>query len=220
MKEKVVIFGTSFFAEVAHSYFTYESDYEVVGFTANTTHIAEKQFVGLPVIAFEEVEEYYPPDEFKMFIAVGYVKLNKTRARIYDEAKKKGYSLVSYVYPQMKIWPNNEIGENTFIFEDNTIQPFVKIGNNVVLWSGNHVGHHSQIGNHCFITSHVVISGNCQISDYCFIGVNATLRDNISIGESCIIGAGSLIMKSTQDKELYIAKRTKPTPQSTDTFTL
>ena len=57
------------------------------------------------------------------------------------------------------VWARHEIGENCFIFEDNTIQPFVKIGDDVVLWSGNHIGHHAEIGDHCFISSHVVISG-------------------------------------------------------------
>ncbi len=220
MKEKVIIFGTDLFAEVVHYYFTYESNYEVVAFTANISYIKGKEFIGLPVVAFEKIAEIYPPDEYKMFIAIGYRNLNKIRAKIYREAKGKGYSLVNYIYPKVKIWPNNKVGDNTFVFEDNTIQPFAEIGNNVVLWSGNHVGHHSQIGNHCFITSHVVISGNCRIGDYSFIGVNATLRDSISIGKSCIIGAGSLIMKSAKDKEMYIDRRTLIDSRTTDEIAL
>ena len=54
------------------------------------------------------------------------------------------------------------MGDNCFIFEDNTVQPFVTLGNNLVLWSGNHIGHHSTLRDHCFISSHVVISGFCR----------------------------------------------------------
>jgi acyl-[acyl carrier protein]--UDP-N-acetylglucosamine O-acyltransferase len=68
------------------------------------------------------------------------------------------------------------IGENCFIFEDNTIQPFVRIEDNVILWSGNHIGHHSTIKSHNFISSHVVVSGQCTIEPNCFIGVNSTNR--------------------------------------------
>jgi sugar O-acyltransferase (sialic acid O-acetyltransferase NeuD family) len=137
------------------------------------------------------------------------------RAAVYSDAKGKGYELVSYVSSKCTYY-GETIGDNCFIFEDNTIQPFVRVGNDVVMWSGNHIGHHSTIGNHCFISSHVVISGNCRIGDYCFIGVNATLRDSISIGNSCIIGAGSLLMKSTKDNELYISERTRPAKRSAD----
>ena len=93
------------------------------------------------------------------------------------------------------IWRNVKIGENCFIFEDNTIQPFVKVGNDVVLWSGNHIGHNSTIRDHSFFSSHVVISGFCDIGEYSFLGVNSTVINNISIGEDCFIGAGALIQK-------------------------
>ena len=72
----------------------------------------------------------------------------------------------------------------------------------------------------CFITSHAVISGHVKIGPRCFIGVNATTRDNITIGESCIIGAGALIMRSTGDNEVFIAKRTEPDPRSSDEISL
>ena len=89
------------------------------------------------------------------------------------------------------------------------IQPFVKIGNNVVVWSGNHIGHHAVIGDHCFITSHVVISGGTVIGDSCFLGVNATIRDHITIAPSTVIGAGAIIMKDTQEEDVYIAPKTE-----------
>jgi sugar O-acyltransferase (sialic acid O-acetyltransferase NeuD family) len=150
-----------------------------------------------------------------MFIAVGYVHLNRTRETFYHEAKRKGYRLLTYVSSKATVW-SHDIGDNCFVLEDNTIQPFVKIGNNVVMWSGNHIGHHSTIQDHCFLSSHVVISGHVQVGPYCFIGVNAAIRENICLGESCIIGAGALIMKSTKDREVYIGKRTRPVSRNSD----
>lgn len=215
MKSRVVIFGTGTFAEVVHFYLTNDSEHEVVAFTANESHIAERELLGLPVVPFETLEQEYPPGEFKMYVAVGYKNLNRARAAVYAEAKAKGYELVSYVSSRCTNWAES-IGDNCFIFEDNTLQPFVRVGNDVVLWSGNHIGHHSSIGDHCFIASHVVISGNVRVGPYCFIGVNATTRDSIEIGESCLIGAGALIMKSCKDKEVYIAQRTKAVSRTSD----
>jgi sugar O-acyltransferase (sialic acid O-acetyltransferase NeuD family) len=150
-----------------------------------------------------------------MFVAVGYNDLNRTRASVYDEARIRGYELITYISSRCTCWAES-IGDNCFIFEDNTIQPFVRIGNNVIMWSGNHIGHHAQIGDHCFVTSHVVVSGFVEVGRYSFLGVNATLRDSIKIGEACLIGAGALIMKSTKDKELYVPRRTEPDSRSTD----
>ena len=141
-----------------------------------------------------------------MFIAIGYKNVNKLRAKIYTEAKGKGYELISYVNSKVTKWGDTEIGDNCFILEDQVIQPFVKIGSDVIIWSGNHIGHHSVIGDHCFITSHVVISGNVKIGPYCFIGINASLRDGITIARECVIGAGSLILRDTKEREVYTTK--------------
>jgi len=212
MNDKVIIFGTGSLGEVAHFYLTNDSDYEVVAFTANKSYITEDKFLGLPLVPFEEVEKIYPPDQFKMLVALSYAGVNKVRARIYQEAKNKGYELISYVSSKVTRWGDTRIGDNCFILEDVTIQPFVSIGNDVIIWSGNHIGHHVSIGDHCFITSHVVISGHVKVGAYCFIGVNATIRDGIEIASECVIGAGSLIMKSTREKDVYVARPTGKAP--------
>lgn len=213
---RVVVFGTGSFAECVHFYLTHDSEHEVVAFTANEDRIDRREIFGLPTVPFETLEEEFPPGDFSMFVAVGYADVNRVRARIYGEAKEKGYPLVTYVCSKATTWPGMEIGDNSFVFEDNTIQPFGSIGNDVVLWSGNHIGHHSHIGDHCFVTSHVVVSGHVRIGPRCFVGVNATIRDGISIGEANVLGANALIMKSTNDLEVYVAERTRPREQTSD----
>jgi sugar O-acyltransferase (sialic acid O-acetyltransferase NeuD family) len=209
MPQKLIIFGLGDIAEIAHFYFTQDNKIEVVAFTVDKEYIDKDKFCDKPIIAFEEIEKVYPPSDHKMFIAISYAKLNQVRTQKYQEAKERGYEFESYISPQATVATNAQIGENCFIFEDNTVQPFVKIGNNVTLWSGNHIGHHSVIEDNCFITSHVVISGGCTIGEYTFIGVNATLRDHLQIGKKCIIGAGAIIMKNTEEESVYVPEFTK-----------
>ncbi len=209
-----MVFGTGGFAEMVHFYLTHDSEHEVVAFTVNEDRIEEPTYQGLPVVPFESLTESHPPGDHAMYVAVGYVNVNRTRADIYEQAKAKGYELVTYVSSKATVWEGAaEIGDNCFIFEDNTIQPHVKIGNDVVLWSGNHIGHWAEIGDHCFISSHVVVSGYTVIGPYCFVGVNSTFRDAIKVGASNVIGSGSLIMKDTADDEVYGPVRTKPREQ-------
>lgn len=211
---QVVIFGTGGFAEMVLFYLTHDSEHEVVAFTASEDRIEEPTYQGLPVVPFESITESHPPSDHAMYVAVGYIDVNRTRAGVYEQAKEKGYELVTYVSSKATIWEGaNEIGDNCFIFEDNTIQPHVKIGNDVVLWSGNHIGHWAEIGDHCFISSHVVISGYVKVGPYCFIGVNSTFRDDITVGASNVIGSGALIMKDTGENEVYAPARSKPREQ-------
>src|SRR5690606_2620347 len=132
---KVIIFGLLDTAELAHYYLENDSKHEVVAFTVNKKYLNINEFRGLPVIAFDEIETFYPPEEYHLFAPMTAKKMNKLREEVYNKGKAKGYNFISYISSKATIC-DNEIGENCFILEDNTIQPFTKIGNNVVLWSG------------------------------------------------------------------------------------
>ncbi|MBE0492605.1 MAG: acetyltransferase [Sulfurospirillum sp.] len=207
--KKVVIFGTGDISQIAHLYLSEDDSYEVVAFTMDKEYIKEDTFFGLPVVAFENLEEKFSQNEYKLFIPLGYTKINKLREQKFIEAKEKGYSFITYVHPKATVASNANIGENCFVFEDNTIQPFVIIEDNCILWSGNHIGHHSTIKANCFIASHVVISGGVEVGENSFVGVNATLRDHIKIGKSNVIGAGALILGDTEDSKVYMAAATE-----------
>jgi sugar O-acyltransferase (sialic acid O-acetyltransferase NeuD family) len=195
MARKLVIVGNTAFAEIAHEYFTHDSEYDVVGFSVERDYIGAAEVQGLPVVPFEELEDSFPPSEHAVYVAATYTQLNRLRARLANEAKARGYGLASYVSSRAFVWRNVELGEHCFVFEDNTVQPFVTIGRNVVLWSGNHVGHHSTIRDNTFVSSHVVVSGFCDIGENCFLGVNSTIANNVTIGRDVWLGPATNVVK-------------------------
>jgi sugar O-acyltransferase (sialic acid O-acetyltransferase NeuD family) len=217
---KLVIFGSGDIARLAHFYFNRDSDHEVVAFTVDQKYREAETFLDLPLVSFEEVSTRYPADEYQMFVALSYAKMNKLREEKYHQAKKQGYQLVSYVSSRCSFLTDHPIGDNCFILEDNTIQPFVKIGNNVTLWSGNHIGHDAIIDDHCFLASHIVVSGYVRIGNNCFIGVNATLRNSITIAPETLIGAGAVIMKDTVAKGVYLPPRAELFNKTSDQIEL
>jgi sugar O-acyltransferase (sialic acid O-acetyltransferase NeuD family) len=203
--KNLVIFGAGDIAELAHYYFTHDSDYEVAAFTVDSDFLPAGDFCGLPVVPFDRIAQSHPPESHDAFIALSYAKLNALRRDKYHAARELGYRMATYVSSRATVLNDGRIGDNCFILEDNTVQPFVTVGNNVTLWSGNHIGHHAQIADHCFITSHVVISGGVKVGERTFIGVNSTIRDHVAIGAGCVIGAGSLILKDAPDDSVYSA---------------
>lgn len=206
---KLVIFGAGDIARLAHYYFTRDSEHEVAAFTVDEKYIRGDTFLDLPLVPFEEVAAGYPADEYKMFVALSYAKMNKLREEKYHQAKQNGYELASYISSHCSFLTDHPVGDNCFVLEDNTIQPFVKIGNDVTLWSGNHIGHDAVIEDHCFLASHIVVSGNVRIRNNCFIGVNATLRNSITIAPETLIGGGAIIMKDTVEQGVYLPERAR-----------
>lgn len=216
----LVIFGAGDIARLAHHYFTRDSDHRVAAFAVDGAFRTSDVFLDLPLVDFEDVAMRYPPDRYRMFVAISYAGMNRVRAAKYDAAKALGYAFVSYVSSRCTWLTDHPAGDNCFILEDNTVQPFARIGNDVTLWSGNHIGHDSVIEDHCFIASHVVVSGHVRVGAYCFIGVNATLRNSITLGPETLVGAGALIMKDTAPKSVWVAGRTAVFPKTSDKVTL
>lgn len=189
----LVIFGTTGLAELLHFFLTHDSEYSVKAFTVDREFLDESNYLGLPVVPFDEVTKHFPPSSFDMAIAIGPTQINGVRKEKFFAAKDMGYKMASYVSSRSSIW-NTEVGENSFVFENSVIQPFVEIGNNVIMWSTNHVGYHSVIHDHVFISAHVVIGGGVEIGEQCFLGLNSTIRDHVKVGKRCLVGAGSLVL--------------------------
>ena len=216
MKNKIVIFGTGEYAELAHYYFTNDSEYEVVAFTSDYEYVNSKTFRNLPLIPFSEILNTYPPNKYSAHVSLSYRKLNKIREEKYLLMKEVGYNLVSYVCSKSFTWPDLQIGDNCFILENQTIQPTVKIGNNVMIWSGNHLGHNCSIDDHTYISSHVCISGHVKIGKRCFLGVNSTFADFTSIGDDCFIAMDAGVVKNLKDGSMILSAKSSIFPKDSE----
>lgn len=205
--EKIVLVGIGEIAELATDYFHRDSEYEVCAYAAEKSYIDKKlkkrEIQGCPVVDVEDLSELYPANNYKVFVAMAFGRLNHDRRKMYLMLKEKGYKFVSYVSPHAYIAGNVTWGENCFILENNVLQRNVVIGNNVFLWSGNHIGHRTKIHDHVFLSSHVAVSGFCEIGENCFLGINSALGDNVSIAKNCFIGGGVSLMHDTKPNELY-----------------
>lgn len=208
--KKLIIIGDSAFAEIAFEYFKHDSDYEPFAFAVESEFRTKSELFDLPVVDLETLEQIYPPSSFSIFVAITYTKLNTLRARLLNTLKSRGYQPASYISSNAFVWKNVSVGENCFIFEDNTVQPFVSIEDNTILWSGNHIGHHSIIRKNCFISSHVCVAGFCEVGDNSFLGVNATVANDVRIGAFNWVGADVSIMKSTEENQFWSPIKMKP----------
>ena len=159
-------------------------------------------FLDKPLVGLSVLNQLYPPDEYEIFIAVGYKKINTIREQIFNKVKEKGYKCVSYIHPTAVIAKDFVLNENTFILENVTIQPNVQIGQNTIIFPNAVVCHDSKIGANSFIASSVCINGFVEAGSNIFLGANSTIRNNISIGNKCLVGAGCTVLKDLKDNSV------------------
>ncbi len=199
-----MIFGTGSLAELAHFYFTHDSDRIVAGFTVDSRHTVETEYQGLPLVPVQTLETHFPPDTFDLFVAIGYSGLNIHRAERCTDLTARGYNLATYISSRATVWPDLRIGHNSLIMEGCVVQPLVSIGKGVIICCNSVISHHSRIGDHCFISAQATIAGHVSIGANSFIGVGAMIRNDLTVGRDCIIGAGTLILDDADDGSGYL----------------
>ena len=191
-----------------------ENSEEIAAFTVERQYIHDDLFQGRPLIPFENISQLFPPSDFNMIIAVGYLKLNTVRAKKLEEAKNLGYEIRNYISPNCLIDRKMIVGENSEIHEGAIMRGNIKLGSDVIISAGVAIGHDALIGSHSFIAAGVVTGGNISIGDYCVIGLGAILRDGISIAAGTFIGAGAVVVSDIAEPGLYYGNPAKKQDKS------
>lgn len=205
MKSKdIVIFGDGSFASLAWYCITHDSPYRVAAFTVDAAYHRAETHHELPVVPFERLAEHFPPDRVALLLPLGYHAINGLRRRRYEEARARGYRMVSYLSSRASTWPDLQPGENSLIYEQAVIQPFAKIGNNVIVRSAAHISHHCTVGDHAFVAAGVTLGGNVSVGEQTFLGVGAIVRDGIRLATRSFIGAGAVVLADTEADGVYV----------------
>ena len=203
---KLVIYGIGPFSELMYHYLCEGDTYEVVAFCADKKFISENSILGVPIVSYEDVEKIYPPEQYKMLVAIGY-SVMRDRKIMFDKAKGKGYELINYIHPSVKNY--YKLGENNIILAGSVIEPFVEIGDNNIIWSMTLLGHHCKLGNHNYISAQCLIAGDVTVGDLCFIGNDVNMINSLTIANESYLVAGSNIRKSTKEFGMYIGGSAK-----------
>jgi len=201
--EKIIIFGASAGSHVLYSVIAQDPAYQVVAFTVDRAYQQAESFCGLPVLPFEEIENIYPPDKYKILIAILGHRTNRTRAEKYQQVKSKGYECIRYISPSASVSADLQLGENCFISDHVICRPGVVIGNNVMVMSGALIGLGTTIADHAYLAVRATLLGENAIGEYAFIGANSTILEGVTVARECILGAGSVLHEDTKEKGVY-----------------
>jgi carbonic anhydrase/acetyltransferase-like protein (isoleucine patch superfamily) len=144
--------------------------------------------------------------------------MNALRARKFDEAKAKGYTLPSYVASDIFRVEPITVGENCFILDNQSISLDVRIGNNVVMWSSNHIGDCTTIADHAWISSHVTVAANVHIGERAFVGIGATVSNGSHIGREGFVGARVMIAGPVAARAVHLHGQAEPLAMESPRF--
>ncbi len=208
--KKIIIIGTGSLGELLFYHLKKSDDYEVAGFSGERDHIPDSdEFLRLPLVPFEVIEEVFPPDEFAVIVAIGHTDMNRNRERIFLACKSMGYSVINYIHPTAYISEGAEIGEGNIILEFAFLAPFTSIGDGNILWNHVKIAHGVKVGNFNSFSGSARISGAAKVADNCFLGADAAVIDEIQLADYTLLGASAVAMHDTDPYEIIVSSGNK-----------
>lgn len=200
---ELIIFGISSFAKQMHYYFDSSSNYKVIGFALDEEYKTMDKFCGLPVYTTNQLLNLVKKKSVKCFLALGYKNMRARKTKYY-QLKNSGIDFISYISPYAVCQIDRDnIGENTLILANATVEPFTNIGNNVFIWSGVIICHNVTIDDHCFIAAGTVVGGHSKIGNSSFLGFNSTVSNELTIAEETLLAANSFLQSNSEKYGFY-----------------
>lgn len=201
-KEKLIIVGISTTAVHAYDFIKMYELYDVIGFAVNQEYRTCDTFCGLPVYSIEDLHQQIEDQNFSVFVALLWNRLNKDRKNLYDSLKREGYKFANLISPHAII-RGKLLGDNCWIHDYVIIQSNAQLHSNIAVMAYTLIGADTVVNSHCFFGAKSVLGGGSRVGEQCFIGINAIIFDETTIGNKCIVGACTAVKRNIPDYSLY-----------------
>lgn len=206
MKTLAIIGSGHLGQQIAH-YAISDNHYEKVVFFDDYTE--KKEANGFPILGnSDKIEKEFAKQSFdEILIGIGYKHLAK-RKEIFETLKNK-IPFGKIIHSSCWVDKTAKVLEGCVIYPGCNIDAHAEIQNNTILNIGCTIAHDTVVGNHCFLSPRVALAGFIKMEELCIIGINATVIDNINIVTQTQIGAGTVVIKSIENKGLYVGNPQK-----------
>ena len=192
--KKTVIFGITPFSKLIRADME-EDGRPVAAYTVNRAYLPETWEEDIPVVAFEELREFFDDEPFEIILSVGYNKMNENRKTVFRQCDAFGYEIGSFIHSSASCYASS-MGRGNVILANCLVSRFVKLGDGNILVNSTVIGHESEIGNFNFFAN-MTTGGLVTVGDHCFLGMKSVVSNNVSVGDYTLLGAGTVLSKNS-----------------------
>lgn len=132
-------------------------------------------------------------------VAVGSIKCNRRRKKLFVQSRQWGFHLPTLIHPQSIIAPDVVIKEGVQIMAGGIIQADTSVGEGTVLNTGAQIDHDCQVGCHVFLAPGAILCGEVTVGNNSFIGAGAVVVQGVRVGENAVIAAGAVVIHDVND---------------------
>lgn len=207
MKKNLIIFGSSYHANVVLAEIENYKNFEVIGYVDKSKKNQNLKFRGklLKKISIDNLKNNL------VSRGVFGIGENLIRQKIYMEMKK-----INHSFKWQKIISKNSIVSKSAFIQDGTfiapgciINHNTKIGSNCLINSGSIIEHDSELKDFSSVGPGVITGGNVLIKELSYVGISSVIKHNIIIEKNVVIGANSFVNKNCKKNSIFFGNPAK-----------
>lgn len=191
----VLINGTSKLARAMFHLLLSDDRYRVVAFTADARYCTDDMLLGVPLIAHDDIEGAWSPDDVEVLSVLGGLSGWEPRRDHAAAMIDRGYRHGNYVHPTAIVQSPPQRGTNTIVFPFVTLGFDGEMGDDVIVRENAYIGHDFVIGDHVFVGVACTIGGAGHLGAGSYVAMGSTVTNDTRIGEGAFVGIGSLVLR-------------------------
>jgi len=195
-KRKILLIGSGGHCKVVLDLLLGLKEYEIAGIIDLEERRGAEVF-GAPVIGSDaDLPRFFKSGIKHCFIAIGSIGDSSLRVKLYNLAKKSGFSFPNLISPHALLSSRVTLGEGNYVAPGVIINAGSRIGSNCIFNTGAIIEHDCKIGNFVHLSPGAVLSGGVSIGDNSHIATGSIIIQGVRIGGQTIVGAGSVVTKN------------------------
>ncbi|SFB94318.1 PglD-related sugar-binding protein [Butyrivibrio sp. YAB3001] len=199
-RERVVIIGAGYGAEVVIDILLDYPDIEIVGLVDdNVKQLRNYKYTVLDC-GIKDFPDKYGSDFYdSVIISIGAnFSSMKFRRQVFEDYTKRGVSFTNAISKSAEIRRGVQIGVGNIIGSGCYIGTLTRIGDNNSISYGTNIGHHNIIGSHNLIAPGVFTSGADVIGDSCIIPAGVAVVNRAIIGDDVVVPVGYAVTNNLE----------------------
>lgn len=192
---KCVILGAGGHARVLIDVMLEAERYDIACVLDSDSGLWGKEIYGIPITGGDELLAGMMAKGISHFVvAVGSIKDNEPRARLYRLAIDRGLAPLTITAVTATVSKNAILKPGCQILSRVVVNPGAIIGDNSIINTGAIIEHDCLIGKHVHVAPGAVLSGMVQVGDLAHIGTGSSIKQGVRIGDGAVVGVGAAVI--------------------------
>jgi UDP-perosamine 4-acetyltransferase len=137
-------------------------------------------------------------------VALGGVRDNAPRRRLFALLAEQGLAAASAVHPAAIVSPSATLGAGPSVMALAVVGAGARLGDNVLVNTAAIIEHDCTIGSHAHVASGACLAGGVTVGEGAHVGLGARVNEGVTVGAGAVVGSGAVVVGDVEPGSVVV----------------